>query len=241
MKRVISSLSSELTSLDQVIKDDLKSISSSLDPSNINIEKSLKSFMVAYISIKLKEQFAWALPYVKYLPKPKKEKKTQPIKISKNRIYNFPQIGSLPIFWLKNFGIDYQSKSKEFSISVKNISSDPSLINKMGKIDFKLRMIGEEFIRENGANQNILARKYKNNKSKITDLSVISSGNQGLSLDHSLTNWELSINSLPGTFLHFRHGFQDNLLREIISLQNLSTFLMEQVASATPPKQKISL
>ena len=48
---------------------------------------------------------------------------------------------------------------------------------------------------------------------KISKLSLINNGNKGLSLDYSLSNWELEINKNPDSFLNFKQGFQDNLFK----------------------------
>ena len=75
MKNAISSLSNDLKSIDDVIKSDLNNLENTFSLKNINIDQAVKSFLVGYVTIKLKESFSWAIPYLKYLPKKSRKKR----------------------------------------------------------------------------------------------------------------------------------------------------------------------
>ena len=215
MKNAISSLSNDLRSIDDVIKSDLNNLENTFSLKNINIDQAVKSFLVGYVTIKLRESFAWAIPYLKVLTEEirKKEEKKAPINI-KNKVYQFPKVGSLPTFWLKEFAIENRTNSREFSFRVNDISSNPEIINKRGLIAFNFRIVGEEFYQGKFEEQKKSWRGQVSvvNK-KISKLSLINNGNKGLSLDYSLSNWELEINKNPDSFLNFKQGFQDNLFK----------------------------
>ena len=115
---------------------------------------------------------------------------------------------------MKEFAIENRTKSREFSFRVNDISSNPEIINKRGLIAFNFRIVGEEFYQGKFEEQKKSWRGQVSvvNK-KISKLSLINNGNKGLSLDYSLSNWELEINKNPDSFLNFKQGFQDNLFK----------------------------
>ena len=67
---------------------------------------------------------------LKYLPKKSEKKEKKGTDQYKNKVYQFPKVGSLPTFWLKEFAIENRTKSRDFSFRVNDISSNPEIINK---------------------------------------------------------------------------------------------------------------